>query len=73
MHSIKHAPNDVLRWGDLINMSCEPPETGHKLWVKQQGGKTNQGTAVQRSMMTHTLRKEASALCCEAIQGSLHA
>ena len=32
--------------------------------------KTNQGPAANLSMMTHTLRKQASALCCEAVQGT---
>lgn len=69
MHSIKHASNDVARWCDTVNTSCETPELGHKNWVKEQGGQTNQGPAAQLTMMKHTLRKEASALCCEAIQG----
>jgi hypothetical protein len=69
-HSIKHAPNDIVKWGDSINMSCEAPETGHKDWVKKQGAKTNQGPAVALSMAQHTVRKEASALLCEAVQGA---
>ena len=69
MHSIQHAPNDIARWGDTDNMDVEAAELAHKNWIKQQGGKTNQGPAVQKSMMIHTLRKEASALCCEAVQG----
>jgi hypothetical protein len=68
-HSLKHAPNDIAKWGDSVNTSCEGPETGHKEWVKKQGGKTNQGPAVSLSMVQHTLRKEASALLCEAVQG----
>jgi len=70
MHSIQHAPNDIARWGDTDNMDVEAAELAHKNWIKQQGGKTNQGPAVQKSMMIHTLRKEASALCCEAVQGA---
>ena len=69
MHSIKHAPNDVARWGDTVNTNTEAPESAHKNWVKGQGGKTNQGPAAQLSMMKHSLRKAASALCCEAVQG----
>ena len=68
-HGLVHTPNDVAKWGDSENMSCKTPETGHKLWVKANGGKTNQGPAANRTMMKHTLRKEASELCCEAIQG----
>jgi hypothetical protein len=71
MHSIKHAPGDVARWADAVNTNTEAPETGHKKWVKGQGGNTNQGPAAQLSMMTHTLRKAASALCCEAVQGAV--
>ena len=70
MHSIDHMPNDIARWGDTDNMDVEAAELAHKNWIKQQGGKTNQGPAVQKSMMIHTLRKEASALCCEAVQGA---
>ena len=66
MHSIEHTPNDIARWGDTDNMNVEAAElrVAHKHWIKQQGGKTNQGPAVQKSMMIHTLRKEA-ALCVE--------
>ena len=63
MHSIKHAPNDVARWGDTVNTNTEAPESAHKNWVKGQGGKTNQGPAAQLSMMKHSLRKASSALC----------
>jgi len=69
MHSIKHAPNDVLRWGDTENMNVEGPENLHKEWVKAQGGKTNQGPTSHKTLMTHCLRKEASALLSEAVQG----
>ena len=70
MHSIVHGAADVMRWGDPENMSAEAPETGHKEWVKKQGGKTNQGPQVQLSMLKHTLRKDASAMLCEAIEGT---
>lgn len=70
MHSIEYAPKDIARWGDTDNTNVEAPELAHKNWIKQQGGKTNQGPAAQKSMMIHTLRKEASALCCEAVQGT---
>ena len=51
-------------------MSCEAPETGHKEWVKKQGAEINQGPAIAFSMAQHTVRKEASALLCEAVQGA---
>ena len=71
MHSIKHAPNDVLRWGDTENMNAEGPENLHKEFVKAQGGTTNQGPTLPKTLMTHCLRKEASAsaLLLEAVQG----
>lgn len=69
-HSIIHTPTDFARYGDAINFSCDPPEEAHKTWVKEQGVCTNQGPQVQLSMMLHSLRKEASALLCEAVQGS---
>ena len=72
MHSIKHTPNDIVRWGDTENMSCDGPENNHKKWIKAQGGKTNQGQTANKTMMTHSLRKEASALLCEAIQGNMN-
>ena len=43
MHSIKHVPNDILRYGNTENLNVEGPENLHKEWVKGQGGKTNQG------------------------------
>ena len=71
MHSIRHAGNDIARWGDTVNTNTEAPETGHKKWVKGQGGKTNQGPAANLSMMIHTVRKAASALCCDGVQGRI--
>ncbi len=73
MHSIKHVPNDILRWGDTENMNVEGPENLHKEWVKGQGGKTNQGPTSHKTLMTHCLRKEASALLSEAVQGRKNA
>ena len=77
-HSLKHAPisqppNDIVnnvKWADSINMSCEAPETGHKDWVKKQGGKTNQGPAVALCMVQHTVQKGIHVLLCEAVQGA---
>jgi hypothetical protein len=73
VHSIKHAPNDVVRYGDYVNMSYDGPEGAHRKWASKQGTKTNQGPEVQLSMMMHSLRKEGShgALLCEAVQGLL--
>ena len=67
--SIIHTPTDIARYGDAINFSCDPPEEAHKTWVEEEGVCTNQGPQVQLSMMLYSLRKEASALLCEAVQG----
>ena len=69
VHSIIHSPNDVARFGHYLNYCCEAPEKGHKIWVGQQGEKTNQDPEVQLTMINHSLRKESSALLCEAVQG----
>ena len=68
-HSLKHGGGDIAKYGDPINMSCDAPEDGHKFWVKEPGGNTNQGPEAALSMMMHSLRKEASALLCEGVQG----
>ena len=68
-HSLKHGGGDIAKYGDPINMSCDAPEDGHKFWVKEPGGNTNQGPETALSMMQHSLRKEASALLCEGVQG----
>ena len=73
MHSIKHVPNDILRYGNTENLNVEGPENLHKEWVKGQGGKTNQGPTSHKTMMMHSLRKEASALLSEAVQGQINA
>ena len=69
-HSIQHTPTDVCNYGDAINCSTEAPEEAHKDWVKEQGVCTNQGPHVQKTMMMHSLRKQAGALLCEAVQGN---
>ena len=69
-HSIRHTPVDVARYCGAINVSCDAPEEAHKLWVQEQGVCTNQGPQAQLSMMLHPLRKKASALLCEAVQGN---
>ncbi len=47
VHSMIHTPNDVAHFGGLfghyLNHCCEAQEKGHKIWVGQQGLKTNQG------------------------------
>ena len=68
-HSMKHGSGDVAKWADVVNMSCDAPETGHKFWIKEQGGCTNQGPAAQLAMLNHSLRKEASESLCELQTG----
>jgi hypothetical protein len=68
MHN-ENGGGDIAKYGDPINMSCDAPEDGHKFWVKEPGGNTNQGPEAALSMMMHSLRKEASALLCEGVQG----
>ncbi len=68
-HSLKHGGGDIAKYAVPINMCCEVPEDGHKFQVKEPGGNTNQGPEAALSMMQHSLRKEASALLCEGVQG----
>ena len=53
-------------------MCCEGPETKHKNLVKGQGGKTNQSETSNKTMMKNSLRKEARALLCEAVQDDVY-
>lgn len=71
MHYIVHAPSDVAKWGDLINMSGEVVETNHKTFVKKQGKNTNQGESADSTMMKHCVRKRAAQQLCAGIQGTL--
>ena len=76
MAGIRACTKEVLRWGDTENMNVEGPENLHKewdQWVNGQGGKTNQGPTSHKTLMTHCLRKEASALLSEAVQGQKNA
>jgi hypothetical protein len=66
-HSIKHGGGDLAKYDDIINMSCDSPEDGNKSWVKEPGGKTNQG-GLKLQTMNHSLWKEASALLCDGAQ-----
>lgn len=68
VHSIKHCAIEITNWANPINTCCDGPEGGHKLWVKGQGGNTNQGPSVSLSMMQQCVQKEASQLLCEAVQ-----
>jgi hypothetical protein len=70
-HSLEHGGGHIAKYGDPINMSCDAPEDGHKFWVKEPGGNTNQVPEAALSMIMHSLRKEASALLCEGVQGIL--
>ena len=58
---------DVANYADIINMSCDAPEDGHKFWIKKPSGNANQGPEAAFTMMHHSLRKEGSALLCEGV------
>ena len=68
VHSLKHCAVEIANYANPINTSCDGPEGGHKLWVKAQGGNTNQGPSMSLSMMQQCVHKEASQLLCEAVQ-----
>lgn len=68
VHSIKHCHVDVSNWANPINCCCDGPEGGHKTWVHQQGLKTNQGASSAKTLMIHSLNKEASQLLCDAMR-----
>ena len=68
VHSIKHCHVDVSNWANLINCCCYGPEGGHKTWAHQQGLKTNQGASSAKTLMTHSLNKEAYQLLCDAMR-----
>ncbi len=65
------AQSDVTKYADITNITCEAPEDGHKFWIKEPGGNTNQGPEAALTMMNHSLRKQASAIFCEGVQGSV--
>ena len=68
VHSIKHCHVDVTNYANPINCCCDGPEGGHKKWVHEQGLKTNQGSSSAKTLMTHSLNKEASQLMCDAVR-----
>ncbi len=70
-HSIKHVGGNVSKYADIINMSCEAPEDCHKFWIQESVGNTNQGPEAALTVMNHSLWKEASALLCEGVPGSV--
>ncbi len=59
-HSIVHGEPDIARWAGVISMSSEAPETGHKFWIKEPGGCTNQGPKAALTMMNHMQRKQVN-------------
>jgi hypothetical protein len=68
VHSIKHCHLDVINFANPINCCCNGPAGGHRKWVHQQELKTNQGSTSAKTMMTHSLNKEASLLLCDAME-----
>jgi hypothetical protein len=67
VHSIQHCHVDVTIYANPLNCCCNGPEGGHKTWVHEQGLKTNQGSSSTKTLMTHSLNKEASQLLCDAV------
>ena len=65
----EHCHVDVANYANPINCSSDGPEGGHKTWVHQQGLRTNQGSSSAKTLMTHSLNKEASQLLCHAVPG----
>jgi hypothetical protein len=59
---------DVTNVANPINSCCNWPGGGHKKWVHHQGLKTNQGATSAKTMMKHSLNKEASLLLCDAMR-----
>ena len=68
VHGIKHCGVEITSVSNPLNASCDGPEGGHKLWIKGQGGNTNQGPGAALTMMRHSIYKQASQLLCEAVQ-----
>ncbi len=68
VHFIKHCHVDVINYANPIHCCCDGPEGGHKTWVHEQGLKTNQGPSAAKTLMPHSLNKEASQLLCDAMQ-----
>ena len=68
VHSIKHCHVDVTNFANPVNCCCDGPEGGHKTWVHEQGLRTNQGHTSAKTLMTHSLNKEASQLLCDAMR-----
>ena len=68
VHSIIHCGIEICSVANPMNASCEAPEKAHTLWVKGQGGNTNQGPSAALTMMRHTVNKEASQMLCRAVQ-----
>jgi hypothetical protein len=67
VHGIKHCGIEITSVSNPLNASCDGPEAGHKLWIKGQGGNTNQGPGASLTMMRHSIYKQASQLLCEAV------
>ena len=58
-----------MKWGSIINCSAEVIETNHKMWVKDQGKNTNQGTGAAKTMLKNSMRKIASMELTQAMAG----
>jgi hypothetical protein len=61
-HSIKHCHVDVTNYANPINCCCDGPEGGHKVWVHEQGLRTNQGPTAAKTDDTFTKQGSISAI-----------
>ena len=70
VHSVLHAPSEIMRWGDLINTSGEAPEQSHKINVKAPGKNLNHRSSDGKTLLNHARRKLCARMMASAIQGN---
>jgi hypothetical protein len=59
VHIVFHPPTYFARFFFELNYCCEAPEKGDKIWVGQQGEKTNQGPESQLPTMKYYYTSES--------------
>jgi len=70
VHSIQHCGIEITSLANPLNASAKGPEGGHTLWIRGHGANTKHGPEAARTMLQHSVKKEASQLLCEAVQGT---
>ena len=70
VHSILHAPSEILRWGDLINTNGEAPVQSHKINVQAPGKTLNHHSNDGKTLLSHARRKLCARMMASAIQGN---